>query len=90
MSIAPTREEREFSRGYNQASETAGAVIDHLSAKIECLRAALQEIADMPFSMVNDSESLRHSLRTIQQIALKALSAVQAHLALRRKDRVLP
>lgn len=44
--------------------------------EIEELRAALQEIADMPFSMVNDSESLRHSLRTIQQIALKGLATV--------------
>ncbi len=43
--------------------------------EIDALRSALQKIADMPLSMVNDSESLRHSLRTVQQIALKALAA---------------
>lgn len=47
----------------------------HTDAEIDALRSALQEIADTPFSMVNDSESLRHSLRTVQQIALKALAA---------------
>lgn len=33
---------------------------------------ALQEIEQMPFSMVNDSESLRHTIRTIQSIASRA------------------
>jgi hypothetical protein len=36
---------------------------------------ALEQIEQMPFSMVNDSESLRHTIRTIQGIARKAIAA---------------
>jgi len=34
---------------------------------------AMEEIEQMPFSMVNDSESLRYTLRTIQRIAHNAI-----------------
>lgn len=37
-------------------------------------RRALTQISDMPVSMVNDSESLRHSIKTMQSIARSALS----------------
>jgi hypothetical protein len=40
----------------------------------ERLRFVLERIRDMPFSMVNDSESLRHTLRTIQGMAILALA----------------
>lgn len=36
------------------------------------LRQALRDIEEMPFSMVNDSESLRHSIKTMQTIARTA------------------
>lgn len=39
------------------------------------LAKALTEIETMPFSPVNDSESLRHTIRTMQMIASKALAA---------------
>jgi hypothetical protein len=35
--------------------------------------AALNEIDEMPFSMVNDSESLRHTIKTIQAMARAAI-----------------
>lgn len=37
------------------------------------LQQTLVEIADMPFSPVNDSESLRHTIKTIQQMARTAI-----------------
>lgn len=40
---------------------------------------ALEEIESTPFSMVNDSESLRHSLRLLQQIARTALAKARAN-----------
>lgn len=39
----------------------------------EALRKALQEIFDMPCCMVNDSESLRHTIKTIRFIAENAI-----------------
>lgn len=36
------------------------------------LTAALKQIEEMPFTMVNDSESLRHTIRTLQGIAHEA------------------
>lgn len=43
----------------------------HVCRCPECVARgnALQEIAQMPFSMVNDSDSLRHTIRTMQYIA---------------------
>lgn len=40
-------------------------------------RTALEQIRDMPCSMVNDSESLRHTIKSIQTIAVAALSETQ-------------
>lgn len=34
---------------------------------------ALQKIADTPYSMVNDSEGLRHTLRAITTFAVQAI-----------------
>lgn len=45
------------------------------AAEIEVLRASLTEIADMPFSMVNDADSLRHTIRVMQGIARKSLKS---------------
>lgn len=36
------------------------------------LRTALEQVRDMPFSMVNDSESLRHTIKVMQHLATKA------------------
>lgn len=47
--------------------------IGRLDAENKRLRRALEQIRDAPFSMVNDSESLRHSIRAIQNTADQAL-----------------
>jgi hypothetical protein len=41
----------------------------------DALAQALTEIEATPFSMVNDSDSLRHTIKTMQQIARAALKA---------------
>jgi hypothetical protein len=41
--------------------------------KVNQLRAALELIEATPYSMVNDSESLRHTIKSIQHIARTAL-----------------
>jgi hypothetical protein len=46
---------------------------DALRTQVERLREALVEIDAMPFSTLNDSESLRHTIRTIQHRARAAL-----------------
>lgn len=44
-----------------------------LAAERDRLREAMIQIDEMPASMVNDSESLRHTIRTIQSISSAAL-----------------
>ena len=60
-----------FERQYRQVSQ------DHATAmaEIKRLSAALADVRDMPVSMVNDSESLRHSIRVMQNIARGAITA---------------
>jgi hypothetical protein len=43
----------------------------------EALVNALEEIRNTPFSMVNDSESLRHTIRVIQHISGAALASLK-------------
>ena len=50
------------------------ALVSDLKECVESARSALREIDAMPCSMVNDSESLRHTIKTIQSIARKAVS----------------
>ncbi|MCF2522339.1 hypothetical protein [Bradyrhizobium sp. G127] len=38
---------------------------------------ALEEIRDMPCSHVNDSESLRHTIKTLRYIATNAIAATK-------------
>lgn len=59
--------------GIEDSFTTPADAVRGLKQKIEQMRAALVEIETMPFSMVNDSESLRHTIRTIQLQASKAL-----------------
>jgi hypothetical protein len=42
------------------------------------LKAALKDIEAMPFSMVNDSESLRHTIRALQAIARATLAKAKS------------
>lgn len=56
----------------SRATQRANA---RLIAALPDLSNALDEIEQMPCSMVNDSESLRHTIRTMQAIARAALSA---------------
>jgi len=44
-----------------------------LKSRIQELEAALEVIEGAPFSMVNDSESLRHTIRGLQAAARAAL-----------------
>lgn len=46
----------------------------YLIAAAPDLAAALMEIEEMPFSMANDSDSLRHTIKTMQRIAHRALA----------------
>ena len=48
------------------------STIAALHEVIERQRVALGEIADAPYTMVNDSESLRHSIKSMQAIARTA------------------
>jgi len=52
--------------------------VQELERENEALRKALQEIFDMPCCMVNDSESLRHTIKTIRFIAENAIKE-QSH-----------
>jgi len=53
--------------------DTCVKVTVNQAGEIARLKTALAEIRDTPFSMVNDSESLRHSCRVMQHIATEAL-----------------
>lgn len=53
---------------YPEAREYVGSLVER-AVKAE---TALQEIEAMPFSMTNDSESLRHTIKQMQQIARAA------------------
>ncbi|MFA7280814.1 MAG: hypothetical protein WC100_12025 [Sterolibacterium sp.] len=46
-------------------------------AELPTMIARLEEIESMPFSMVNDSDSLRHTIRAMQAIARAALAAAK-------------
>lgn len=59
---------------WKQAAQVEAGLRREAHAEIDCLRAALREIDDMPFSMFNDVDSLRHTIRIIQQIAHRALN----------------
>lgn len=48
---------------------------ERLDAENKILRAALETIRDTPHNMVNDSESLRHTLRAIDWVARQALGS---------------
>jgi hypothetical protein len=48
-------------------------IIARLNQENAILRSALEQIRDMPHSLVNDSESLRHTLKTIDHIARQAI-----------------
>ena len=50
---------------------------DAISAAAPGLIKALEEIRDMPCSQVNDSESLRHTIKTLRHIATTALAAAK-------------
>lgn len=52
-----------------EEAEKVGA----LRVENDRLRAALQEVMDAPCSMVNDSESLRHTIKGMQHTAREAL-----------------
>jgi hypothetical protein len=56
-----------------ERAELAKEVAHFAKLEIIPLRVALEEVRDTPFSMVNDSDSLRHTIRTIQAIANQAL-----------------
>lgn len=67
--LAPTAEERRHDAYEDTRRKIARAREQQLAGAV----AALREIELMPVSMVNDSESLRHSIRLMQQIAHHAL-----------------
>jgi hypothetical protein len=50
---------------------------DALARRVEVMREALTEIAEWPHSMVNDSESLRFTLKQINRTARAALNAAK-------------
>ncbi len=49
-----------------------GSDIRQMLGEIERLRAALLNIEDAPYTMVNDSDSLRHTIRGMQAMARAA------------------
>lgn len=48
-----------------------------LARHAHSLLAALIDIENTPATMVNDSESLRHTIRTMQQIARAAMAKIE-------------
>ena len=55
MSLVPTREDEAFSKGYSQASEAGGMVIDHLGRRLretEVQRDALVEALSDTLNML--------------------------------------
>lgn len=47
-------------------------LLEVLSLEVDRLRATLDDIVQTPYSMVNDSESLRHTLRQINAEAARS------------------
>jgi len=65
----------EIAAAKDRMAEQRGTIRD-LTTALENRNGALAQIADMPFTMVNDADSLRHMIKTMQNIAMVALDSV--------------
>jgi hypothetical protein len=63
-----------FSRIETMANDSDARDLMNENAR---LKKALESIDRMPFSMVNDSESLRYTLRQIKNISRAALAKIK-------------
>jgi hypothetical protein len=69
--------------GWELAEQSDGPLVEYsdykaLQQQRDELVKALEQIRDTPHSMVNDSESLRHTLKLIDAIACAAITKAEA------------
>jgi hypothetical protein len=71
---------------YEEFGDPVANARDSYREENERLRATLRAIENMPATMANDSESLRHTIKTIRYMARAAITSGQQSTVSQQKE----